>query len=123
MNVVALVGNLCADVEMRAAKSGDPIARFRLAVQRPTREKEVDFFSCTAFGKQAVACGEFLTKGCKVSVEGRLNIEKWEKDDVKRESVSIIANRVNFISTSRSSDNPAPVAVGAVSDDDDDFPF
>ena len=66
MNNVILMGNLCADPELRTTQSGKPAAKFRLAVRRGYHnaqgEYESDFLSCVAFGNTADFIGKYFTK-------------------------------------------------------------
>jgi single-strand DNA-binding protein len=98
MNVVALVGNLASDVDVRDLGDEKQVATFLLAVNRPTRD-EADFFRVTAWNKQAELCGRYLAKGRRVGVEGRLKSDEWQDNDgKKRRSTEVVANRVEFLS-------------------------
>lgn len=98
MNIVALVGNLATDVELRELDGGKRVGTFRLAVNRPT-EAEADFFRVTVWEKQADLCAQYLAKGRRVGIEGRLRTSRWEDaDGNKRSAVEIVANRVEFLS-------------------------
>jgi single-strand DNA-binding protein len=98
MNVVALVGNLATDVDVRDLGDEKQVATFLLAVNRPTRD-EADFFRVSAWNKQAELCGRYLAKGRRVGVEGRLKSDEWQDSDgKKRRSTEVVANRVEFLS-------------------------
>ena len=85
VNKVILVGNLGADPETRYTASGDPVCSFRIAVGWKSKDKEgAEWLPCTAFGKLAEICGQYLKKGAQVFVQGRFKTEEWEKDGVKR---------------------------------------
>ena len=99
MNVVTLIGNLSSDVELRDLDGGKRVGTFRLAVNRPTDGGEADFFRVTVWERQAELCAQYLAKGRKVGIEGRLRTNRWEDGDGnKRSSVEIVANRVEFLS-------------------------
>jgi single-strand DNA-binding protein len=99
MNVVTLIGNLSSDVELRELDGGKRVGTFRLAVNRPTEGAEADFFRVTVWERQAELCAQYLAKGRKVGIEGRLRTNRWEDGDGnKRSSVEIVASRVEFLS-------------------------
>lgn len=101
MNVVCLVGRLTSDPEVKVLSSGTQVASMRIAVDRPVaKESEVtaDFINVTGFGKTAEFCGKYLTKGQKISVNGRLQIRDYnDKDGNKRTAAEVIANEVRGV--------------------------
>lgn len=101
MNVVCLVGRLTSDPEVKVIASGTQVASMRIAVDRPVaKESEVtaDFINVTSFGKTAEFCGKYLTKGQKISVNGRLQIRDYnDKDGNKRTAAEVIANEVRGV--------------------------
>lgn len=112
MNIVALIGNLTADPELRYTTGKVAVCDFSVAVNRKwktdsgeTRE-EVDYFDVVAWNRTAEVCGEFLAKGRRVAVEGRLSQEKWEdpKTGQKRSRVRVVADRVHFIGTPKATE-------------------
>jgi len=96
LNVVTLTGRLTADAELKTLESGTQICNFRIAVNDRRREDKTIFLNVVVFGKQAEVLSEHLTKGKLIGVTGRLDIETYEKDGVKRDSVSIIANDIQL---------------------------
>jgi single-strand DNA-binding protein len=96
MNVVTLIGNLATDVELREVAGGKQRASFLLAVDRPGQD-EADFVWITAWDRQAETCGEFLTKGRRIALDGRLRSRRWEEDGKQRSAVEVVANRVQFL--------------------------
>ena len=109
MNRVFLSGNLTRDPEVRYSQSGMAFARMGIAVQRRVSKnrdankdaKDVDFFNIVAFDKTAEFCGRYLTKGSRVFVEGYLQTSSYEKDGVKRTSIDIMVNNIEFGSSKR----------------------
>lgn len=98
MNSVCIIGNLAANPELRATAGGTNVCNFRLAVNRPTSGKTADFFDVICFDKIADNVDEYLNKGRKVAVEGRLQLNQWEtKEGEKRSRVEIVAHRVHFL--------------------------
>ena len=113
MNNVILIGRLTRDPELRYAQSGMALTRFGLAVDRPFAKKEdpnavtADFFNVTIFGKRAETCAQYLAKGRLTAVRGRIQNENYtDKDGIKRYSVSIIADDVQFLEWSDKGQRP-----------------
>ena len=99
MNVVTLIGNLATDVELRDVGQDMQVASFLLAVDRPGKD-EADFVRVSTWNKQAELCAQYLAKGRKVGVDGRLRSSSWEDSDGnKRNAIEVVANRVEFLSS------------------------
>ena len=97
MNVVILTGRLTRDPELKFGQSGKAYSRFSLAVDRPFSRDEVDFINCVAFGKTAELIGEYLRKGRKAGVTGRLQMNRYEVNGEKRTSYDVIVDNVEFL--------------------------
>lgn len=102
INRVILTGNLTRDPSIKQTQGGTDVAEFSIACN--SREKRgdnwvdrVDFFDVTAFGSSAGAIGQYLSKGSPVAVDGRLRLDRWEKDGQKHSRVRIIADSVQFL--------------------------
>ncbi len=84
LNKVMLIGRLGADPEMRYTPSGSPVTSFRLAVGRQWRDgggenrDETEWFNIVVWNKLAEICNQYLTKGTRVYLEGRLQTRSWE---------------------------------------------
>jgi len=96
LNVVTLTGRLTADSELKETQTGTQICNFRLAVNDRRKEDKTMFLNVVVFGRQAEVLAEHLTKGKLIGVTGRLDIDTYEKDGVKRDSVSVIANDIQL---------------------------
>src|SRR5262245_11879911 len=107
MNGVHLIGNLATDVELRAAGDEKKVASFLLAIGRGSRDG-ADFVWVTAWERKAELCAEYLAKGSKVGVEGRLKSRTWEQDGKRRDAVEVVARRVDFLN-GRARENGAEV--------------
>lgn len=82
MNKIILSGRLTKDPEVKIAQSGKAYTRVGIAVDRAfSKDKEVDFFNLVAFGKTAEFLGKRFSKGSKILVEGRVQIERYEGKD------------------------------------------
>lgn len=110
INRVFLAGNITREPQTRQTNSGMTILSFGLAVNDRKRnpqtnewEDSAQFFDCNILGKRADALSTILTKGMKVSVEGRLHYSSWEKDGQKRSKVDVTVDEIEFMS--RRSDN------------------
>ncbi len=103
MNMVALVGNLATDPELRHTAGGKAVCTFRVAVSRPGGE-QADFFTVIAWERQAEVCKQYLTIGRRVAIDGRLHHATWEVEDGKRSKVEVIAHRVEMLGRSRRDD-------------------
>jgi len=106
MNVVNLIGNLASDVELREFGEDKRLATFRLAVDRGGKNDEADFFRIAVWDRQAQLCADYLAKGRKIAVEGRLKYRSWEDEGQKKSMVDVVAHRVEFLS-------PPPARSGA----------
>lgn len=102
-NRIILIGNLTKDPEVRYTPSGTPVATVTLAVnsrykQSDDTKEEVLFIDAVVFGKQAETCGQYLSKGRTVLVEGRLRERRWEYEGQKKSKMEVVANNVRFLS-------------------------
>lgn len=110
---INLQGRLCSDPEMGQTNSGTTMCKFRVAVNKKINKdsEKTSFIPVVVFGKDAVNCGEFLTKGRFVMVSGEFETDSYvDKDGNKRTGFSVISQRVIFGSG------------GTKSDDDEDGP-
>jgi single-strand DNA-binding protein len=102
-NKVILIGNLTKNPELRYTPSGTPVASFGLAINRRFRQgeelkEEVCYVDIVVFGKQAEHCGQYLSKGNGVIVDGRLQQRRWETEDgQKRSKHEVVAQTVTFL--------------------------
>jgi single-strand DNA-binding protein len=80
VNSVTLVGRAGRDPEMRYFESGRVKTTFSLAVNRPTKEKETDWFDIELWGRQAELAGEWVRKGRLIAIDGRLDFSRWTDD-------------------------------------------
>ncbi|MEQ8833630.1 MAG: single-stranded DNA-binding protein [Miltoncostaeaceae bacterium] len=103
LNRVTLVGRLTRDPEMRQTAGGTSVCSIRLAVTSRTNRggewsDQSNYFDVTAFGRQAETAGQYLAKGRRIGVDGRLSWREWQtQDGSKRQAVEIIANDLFFL--------------------------
>ena len=87
MNKIIIIGNLGRDPEMRYSASGNPMTSFSIASNRSyttasgERREETEWFNCTAFGRLADTCNQYLTRGQQVYIEGRLRSRQYDRRD------------------------------------------
>ena len=87
MNKIIIIGNLGRDPEMRYSTSGNPMTSFSIAENRSyttaagERREETEWFNCTAFGRLADVCNQYLTRGQQVYIEGRLRSRQYDRRD------------------------------------------
>ncbi len=104
LNKVMVIGNLGADPEMRYTADGAAVTNFRIAASRNytgadgERKEETEWFRIVAFRKLAELCNQYLQKGRRVYVEGRLQTRQWEgQDGQKRYTTEVIAQDIQFL--------------------------
>ena len=97
MNVVTLIGNLATEVELREVGPEKRVASFVLAVDRVSREGGADFVSVSAWDRQAELCAEYLGKGRRIAVDGRLRSRSWEEEGKRRSAIEVVARRIEFL--------------------------
>ena len=133
-NKVILVGNLTWDVELKYAPSGIAIAEFGLATNRKYKDnttneikEETMFINITVFGRSAEVANQYLRKGRRVLIEGRLVLDQWiDSSGQKRSKHSIVAESVRFLDRIEENTNQvsqSQVSVSQQSLDDEDIPF
>lgn len=104
LNRVTLVGRLTRDPELRHSAGGNAICTIRLAVTSRGRDDggnwtdKPNYFDVTVFGRQAETASQYLSKGRRIGVDGRLQWREWEaQDGNKRQAVEVVANDVFFL--------------------------
>lgn len=130
VNKVILVGNLGADPELRYTANGTAVAKFRIATsetftdRQGARQERTEWHRITAWGKLAEICGQYLSKGRQVYIEGRIRSDTWEQDGVKRYSYEIVADTMRMLGQGRGDREPeGPFAPPEGGVPEDDIPF
>lgn len=105
LNMVAISGNLTRDPEMHATKSGMAIMSLSVAVNERAKnpqtgewEDRPNFVDCVLFGTRAERLSAYLSKGAKVSVQGKLRYSSWEKDGQRRSKLEVVVDELEFMS-------------------------
>lgn len=135
MNQITISGNLTRDPERFATHNGETVAKFTVAVNEGDSAL---FLNCVAFKKLADNCLQYIAKGSKVLVNGRLTIDEYETENKLYKTPEIIAFQVEFLSPKQSEENDMPFpevagrkrtaptvkdAVNAIAGIYDDLPF
>lgn len=104
INRVTIMGNLTRDAELRKKGDATSVLTFGLAINEKKKDSDtgeyVDapvFVDCALFGARAEALAPYLTKGKKVSVDGRLRYHSWMKNEEKRHALSVLVTRIRFL--------------------------
>lgn len=107
MNKIFLLGRLTKDPEVKLTSTEKTVCTFTLAVDRPHsrgQEREADFITVVTWGKTAEVCGNNVSKGQRLLVEGRLQIRKYQdRQGQNHYMTEVIADRVEFYRTERKS--------------------
>ena len=105
INRVIISGNLTRDPELRATASGTQVLSFGMAVNDRHKNQHTgewedypNFVDCTLFGTRAEKLAQYLHKGSKVAIEGKLRYSQWEKDGQRRSKLEVIAEELEFMS-------------------------
>ncbi len=135
MNKLIVIGNLGRDPEMQYTSSGQSVTKFSVASNRKyttgagEQREETEWFNCSAWGKLAETCNQYLTKGQQVYVEGRLSSRQYQTQSGEtRNSLDVSVTDIQFLGQRPSGDGDAEAAGTAVgnyapADDVDDLPF
>src|SRR3954452_4497672 len=115
LNKVMIIGNLGRDPEMKYTASGKAITTFSVAVGRVSRTpdgqntEETEWFRIVAWDKLAETCNQYLHKGSKVYIDGRLQTRKWtDANGVEQKMVEIIANEMMMLDSRQDGGGGAP---------------
>lgn len=136
LNKVFLIGNLGQDPEVRHTNSGQPVANLRLATSRRVKDRDgnwgdqTEWHSVVCFARTAETAGQYLRKGSKVFVEGRLQTRSWEDREGKKQyRTEVVAEMLKFLDSKGGGGGESGGGYSGRNDDagempgDDDIPF
>lgn len=137
INNVSLTGRLTRDPELRVTAGGTQLLSFTLAFNTSVRNRQTgewdergNFIDCTMLGKRAEALLNFLTKGQKVAIAGKLRYATWDKDGQRHSKLDLIVDEIDFMAQRQNAAQPAPVPASpqapmppVVDTFDEDIPF
>ncbi len=128
LNQVTLMGNLTRDPELRQTPTGQNVTSFSLALNRSYKDasgewqEATDYIDIVCWGPLAERVAQYLSKGRRCLVQGRLQSRSWEQDGNKRSKVEVLANDVTFLdgrgddSGSSEGGSSAPAPTGSSTD-------
>lgn len=113
LNVVAIMGRLVADPELRTTTQGHSVCSFRIACDRSYvqqgQERQADFIDIVAWRQQADFVSKYFQKGSMIAVDGRLQTRQYQdKQGSKRTAVEVVANNISFAGAKRQDGQNAP---------------
>lgn len=122
INQVILMGRLTRDPEVRTTASGKNVTSFSLAVDRGGQDDQADFFDVTAWEKTGELVAQYLSKGRRALVQGRLRQDSWDDKETgkKRTRVEVVAFDVTFLDGPNGDGGSAPSNGGGSSRRSDD---
>ena len=130
LNKTMLIGNLGADVDTRYTQTKVAVASFRVATTERWKDNQgnpqeaTEWHRIVAFGRLAEICSEYLAKGSRVYLEGRLQTRKWEDDKGNtRFTTEIIAREMKMLGGGDKAETPVPPEEGSEPPPSDDVPF
>lgn len=128
INTVTIIGNLTKDPVLKETESGKKVAELRIANNSSFKKGDewvdrANYFQVTAWGKQGENAAQYLTKGSRVAITGRLEWQSWEKPEGEglNSRVVIVANNIQFLSTPKKQGETSEAA--SMEGDDPDIPF
>lgn len=113
LNVVAIMGRLVADPELRTTPAGHSVCSFRIACDRSYaqqgQERQADFIDIVAWRQQADFVSKYFQKGSMIAVEGRLQTRNYQdKNGNNRTAVEVVANNISFAGAKRQDSQSVP---------------
>jgi len=113
INRVTIAGNLTRDAEVRQNQSGMAVLSMGVAVndriknnQTGQWEDRANFVDCTMFGQRAQSIAQYLTRGTKVCIDGKLRYSSWERDGQKHSKLEVIVDDIDFMSQRQGGQQP-----------------
>jgi single-strand DNA-binding protein len=111
VNSVNLIGNLATEVDVKDVAPDKKVASFLLAVDRPGKDAGADFISIATWNRQAEVCAEYLSKGSRIGIDGRLRSRSWaDADGKRRTAIEVVANTIQFLDTRVREESPFDAA-------------
>lgn len=124
MNNVVLIGRLTKDPELKYSQAGKAYCRFTVAINREFNREEADFINCLAFGKTAETIAEWLGKGRRIALQGRIQTGSYQNSNGDTVyTTEVVADRFEFIDSQNENSKKSYSNNNDVLDDNDDFPF
>lgn len=106
INRVVISGSITRDAELRQTASGMAVLGFSVAVNDRRKNTQTEqwedypnFIDCSMFGTRAEKIAQYLSKGTKVAIEGKLRWSQWERDGQKRSKIEVIVDEIEFMTS------------------------
>ncbi len=115
MNKVILIGRIANDIDVKYTQTGKAVATFSIAVNRVAtkgKEAQADFIRIVAWNGTAEACGNYMSKGSKVGICGRLQSRSYDKDGKKQYITEVIADNIEFLDSKKNKGNDIASSMG-----------
>lgn len=136
INSVTIAGNLGKDAELKSSQSGTAVLRFGVAVNERRKDQQgnwsdyTSWISCVMFGNRAQSVAQYLTKGTKVTVQGKLHYSSWQgKDGQKHSKLEVMVDELEFMSRGNQQQQyqqqqyQQPIQQPVMGNDDPTIPF
>lgn len=127
VNKVILLGHLCGDPKIKTFSDGSKAARFSLATNERYKDgnaykERAEFHNIVMHGRNAEIAEQYLKKGDRIYLDGKLKLVKWEKDGQQRQQVDIVVNTFVMLTPKREQSKQQEEAAQAI-EQTDDLPF
>lgn len=124
MNNVTLMGRLTRDPELQYSNNGTAFSKFSIAVPRDFKREETDFINCLAFGKTAETIAEWLGKGRRIALQGRIQTGSYQNSNGDTVyTTEVVADRFEFVDSARSETSKKSYSNNDELLDEEPFPF
>ena len=110
INHIILIGRAGKDPEIRYFESGKVVTTFSMAVNRPMKDAQTDWFDIEIWGKQAEIAGEYVKKGSLIGIEGRLRWDTWTSKDSGDINIKplVIADSIRLLGSKKDNNSSPP---------------
>ena len=118
INHIVLVGRAGKDPEMRYFESGKVVTTFTMAVNRPVKDSQTDWFDIEIWGKSAEIAGEYVKKGSLVGIEGKIRWDSWAHKETGEQMVRpvVVADNIRLLGSKRDNNSSAVPQTQTVSE-------
>lgn len=123
MNKWIGIGRIVKKPELNYTQKNTAVTRFSVAVDRPGKDKGVDFITVTAWGREAENICKYMDKGRQIAIEGRIQTGSYEKDGKKVYTTDVVLDRSEYLSGGRTEDRTPKVDEFFDRVDDSEYDF
>ena len=101
INTVNLIGRLAKEPNSRSTSTGKSVCSFTLAVQNDFDREKADFINCTAWGKTAELITQYVKKGHKMGLQGRISVRSWDDNGETKWTTEVVAEKIEFLESKK----------------------